>query len=119
MGANHALNECNDIESARRYISFGLRFHEEYKKLYIEDFWIEVQYLNRTGEISFQKTLKKYRYIIQNFKDDVHIHIDLVDKALNPQIKMSQLQSVLVRYIRQILKLKIISILIIYFIEIW
>lgn len=104
-GAHHALNECNDIESARRYIAIGIKFHDDFKKLYVEEFWIEIQNLNKTGDISIQTALKKYNSIIQQFKNDIHIHIDLVDIIFNEKIKMSQLHNIIIRYTRQVLKL--------------
>ncbi|CAH1731543.1 unnamed protein product [Aphis gossypii] len=96
-GAHHALNECNDIESARRYISIGIKFHDDFKKLYVEEFWVEIQNLNKTGDISIQTALKKYNSIIQQFKNDIHIHIDLVDTIFNEKIKMSQLHCIIIR----------------------
>ncbi|XP_027852678.2 U3 small nucleolar RNA-associated protein 6 homolog [Aphis gossypii] len=96
-GAHHALNECNDIESARRYIAIGIKFHDDFKKLYVEEFWIEIQNLNKTGDISIQTALKKYNSIIQQFKNDIHIHIDLVDTIFNEKIKMSQLHCIIIR----------------------
>jgi len=105
-GAHHAFKNCNDIESARRYISNGIKFHDNFKKLYIEDFWIEVQNLDQTGETSLQTALNKYNHIIQTFKDDINFHIDLVDKALEEPIKITQLQCTVIRYNRQILKFK-------------
>lgn len=105
-GAHHAFNDCNDIESARRYISIGIKFHEDFKKLYVEEFWIEVKNLNQTGDTSLQTALKKYNYIIQHFKDDINLHFDLVDIVLDEHIKMTQLQCTVIRY-KQIIKLNL------------
>ncbi|XP_003247432.1 uncharacterized protein LOC100569611 [Acyrthosiphon pisum] len=96
-GAHHAFDDFNDIESARRYFSFGIKFHEDFKKLYIEDFWIEVKNLNQTGDTSLQAALTKYNYIIQHFKDDIGLHFDLADTVLDEHIKMTQLQSIVIR----------------------
>ncbi|XP_015367522.1 PREDICTED: U3 small nucleolar RNA-associated protein 6 homolog [Diuraphis noxia] len=96
-GAQHAFNDCNDVESARRYISNGMKFHEDFKKLYIEDFWIEVKHLNQTGGSSLQTALNKYNCIIQHFKDDINLHFDLVDITLDNHIKMTQLQCIVIR----------------------
>ncbi|XP_060869408.1 U3 small nucleolar RNA-associated protein 6 homolog [Metopolophium dirhodum] len=96
-GAHHAFTDCNDIESARRYISFGIKFHEDLKKLYVEDFWIEVKNLNQTGDTSLLATLTKYNNIIQHFEGDFDLHFDLVDTALDEHIKMTQLQSIVIR----------------------
>jgi len=98
-GAHHAFNDCNDIESARRYISIGMKFHGDFKKLHVEDFWIEIKHLNQTGGSSLQTALKKYSRIIQHFKDDINLHFDLVDIALDDHIKMTQLQSIVIRYL--------------------
>lgn len=98
-GAHHAFNDCNDIESARRYISSGITFHEDFKKIYVEDFWIEVKNLNQIGNTSLQAVLKKYNYIIQHFKDDIDLHFDLVDIALDEHIDVTQLQCNVIRYL--------------------
>lgn len=98
-GAHHAFNDCNDIESARQYISTGIQFHEDFKKLYLEDFWIEVKYLNQTGGTSLQAVLDKYNHIIQHFNNDVDFHFDLVDTALDEHIKITQLQCIIIRYL--------------------
>jgi len=106
-GAHHALNECNNIESARRYIAVGKQFHDDIKKLHVKEFWIEIQNLKKTGDNSIQTALKKYGSIIQKFKYDIHIHIDLVDTIFNEKIKMSQLHCIIIRYTRQVLKLNL------------
>jgi len=98
-GAHHAFNDCNDIVSARRYISFGLQFYEDLQKLYVEDFWIEVKHLNKIGVTSLQAALTKYNFIIQHFEDDIDLHFDLVDTALDEHIKITQLQSIMIRYL--------------------
>jgi len=96
-GAHHAFDDCNDVESARRYISFGIKFHEDLKKLYVEDFWIEVKNLNQTGDTSLLAALTKYNNIIQHFEGDFELHCDLVDTVLDEHIKMTQLQSIVIR----------------------
>jgi len=98
-GASHAFDDCNDIVSARRYISYGIKYHEDLKKLYVEEFWIEVKHLNQTGDTSFQAALAKYNFIIQHFKDDIELHFDLVDTALDKHIKITHLQSIIIRYL--------------------
>lgn len=107
VAAHHAFEDCNDIVSARQYISIGKKYHGECKNLYIEEFWIEVQHLDLTGETSLQTTLDKYNQMIEKFKDDIHFHFHLLDKALEENIKVTQLQCTVIRYNRQIFKLKL------------
>lgn len=108
--AQHAFEDCNDIESSRRYFSIGMEFHEDFQRLYLEDFYIEAKYFIQTGCSSLQTVLKKYNRIIQHFKYCIDIHIELVNIVLDDKFKMAtQLQCIVVRY-RQIINLKIISV---------
>lgn len=81
--AHCVFYDFNDIKSARKYLDNGIKHHNKYKKLFEEDFLIEVEILKSTKGASFPIVLKKYQQMIALFKDDINLHFILVDQALN------------------------------------
>lgn len=110
--ANH-FYDCNNIESANLYIAYAMQFYKKSKILFIQDFWMEVTHLERLGKTCFKTALIKYKHIVQHFENDINVHFDLVDKVFEEKIQCTQFQCIVIRFSRQILKLKIISILMI------
>lgn len=97
IGACYAFDDCKDIKSARRYLANGINFHKNYKRLFLEEFDIELKYLNSTEGASFEVVLNKYNRLIKHFKDDVNLHLTLVDKILSYSV-VEKLHSIVIRY---------------------
>lgn len=95
--ATYEFDDRNNVESARRYFAEGLKYHENCKNLYVEEFWVEVQHLEKTAGASLPIAIDKYRNLINRFEGDIEFHFILLDRA----IKLStvrELQCNVVRY---------------------
>lgn len=77
--AHYAFTECDNITVTRRILSNAFKFHATFQKLYLEEFWIEVQCMDSVGG---SLALEKYNNYIQLFNDDMNFHSSLVDKIL-------------------------------------
>lgn len=108
--ARCVFNDFNDIESARKYLENGIKHHNKYKKLFEEDFCLEIEILISTKGASFPIILKKYQQIIDHFKDDINFHFILVDHALNV-LWVREFPCIVMRYVLLLgYNLKIISV---------
>ena len=95
--ATYEFDDWNDVESARQYFTEGLKYHKNCKSLYVEDFWVEVQHLEKTAGASLPIAMEKYKSLIKRFEGDIEFHFILLDRA----IKLStvrELQCNIVRY---------------------
>jgi len=95
--ATYEFDDRNDVDSARQYFSEGLKYHKNCKRLYVEEFWVEVQHLEKTAGASLSIAMGKYRNLIKHFEGDIKFHFILLDRA----IKLSavrELQCNIVRY---------------------
>lgn len=97
IAANHEFDDRNDIESARRHFEEGLKYHKNCKMLYIEDFWVEVQHLEKTADDSHAIAIRKYSNLIKCFEGDLQFHFILLDKAIKFNA-VGELQCNIVRY---------------------
>ncbi|XP_001942643.1 uncharacterized protein LOC100167656 [Acyrthosiphon pisum] len=98
--ATYAFDDRNDIESARRYFAEGLKYHENCKNLYVEEFWVEVQHLEKTEGASLPIAIEKYRSLIKRFEGDIEFHFILLDRA----IKLSAVRELQCNVVRDMVK---------------
>ncbi|KAL4103959.1 hypothetical protein QTP88_019276 [Uroleucon formosanum] len=98
--ATYAFDDRNDIESARRYFAEGLKYHENCKNLYVEEFWVEVQHLEKTAGASLPIAIEKYRILIKRFEGDIEFHFILLDRA----IKLSAVRELQCNVVRDMVK---------------
>ncbi|XP_025203220.1 LOW QUALITY PROTEIN: uncharacterized protein LOC112600250 [Melanaphis sacchari] len=82
IAATYAFDNRNDVDSARRYFAEGLKHHKNCKSLHIEEFWIEVQHLEKTAGASLLIAMGKYKNLIKQFEGDIEFHIILLDRAI-------------------------------------
>ncbi|VVC35172.1 Hypothetical protein CINCED_3A024145 [Cinara cedri] len=80
--ATYEFDDRNDVETARRYFAEGLKYHSNCKSLYVEEFWVEVQHLEKTAGASLPTAIGKYRHLIKRFEGDMEFHFILLDKAI-------------------------------------
>ncbi|XP_022173261.1 U3 small nucleolar RNA-associated protein 6 homolog isoform X2 [Myzus persicae] len=80
--ATYEFDDRNDVESARKYFAEGLKYHENCKNLYVEEFWVEVQHLEKTAGASLPIAIEKYRNLIKRFEGDIEFHFILLDRAI-------------------------------------
>ncbi|KAL5237589.1 hypothetical protein ACI65C_004999 [Semiaphis heraclei] len=80
--ATYEFDDQNNIESARQYFAEGLKYHKNCKRLYLEEFWVEVQHLEKTAGASLPIAMEKYRNLIKRFEDDIEFHFVLLEKAI-------------------------------------
>ncbi|CAI6357406.1 unnamed protein product [Macrosiphum euphorbiae] len=98
--ATYAFDDRNDIESARRYFAEGLKYHKNCKNLYVEEFWVEVQHLEKTEGASLPIAIGKYRSLIKRFEGDIEFHFILLDRA----IKLSAVRELQCNVVRDMVK---------------
>ncbi|XP_003242958.1 U3 small nucleolar RNA-associated protein 6 homolog isoform X1 [Acyrthosiphon pisum] len=82
IAATYEFDDRNDVESARQYFTQGLKYHKNCKSLYIEDFWVEVQHLEKTAGASLPIAMEKYKSLIKRFEGDIEFHFILLDRAI-------------------------------------
>ncbi|XP_027843595.2 U3 small nucleolar RNA-associated protein 6 homolog [Aphis gossypii] len=98
--ATYEFDDRNNVESARRYFSEGLKHHENCKNLYVEEFWVEVQHLEKTEGASLPIAIEKYRNLIKRFANDIEFHFILLDRA----IKLSTVRELQCNVVRDMIK---------------
>lgn len=97
IAAVYEFDDRNDIGMARKYFAEGLKYHQNCKNLYVEEFWVEVQNLEKTPGTSCRIAVNKYRNFIKHFEGDMEFHFSLVDKAIKFRT-VGELQCYVVRY---------------------
>lgn len=97
IGACYVFNDCHDIGSARRFLANGISFHRNYKGLFLEEFDIELKHLILMESTSLDVIMDKYNHLINHFKDDINLHLALVDKVFEHSV-VGKLHSVVIRY---------------------
>lgn len=97
LAAIFEYSKMGNIEAARLYFSEGLKYHKHCKILHIEEFDLEVQYIELTEGKSLPIALRKYKNLVKCFKGDLEFHITLIDKALQFNT-VRELQYHVVRY---------------------
>ncbi|XP_025203204.1 U3 small nucleolar RNA-associated protein 6 homolog [Melanaphis sacchari] len=80
--ATYEFDERNDVELARQYFAKGLEHHKNCKSLYVEEFWVEVQHLEKTADASLSIAMGKYKNLIKQFEGDIEFHFILLDRAI-------------------------------------
>jgi len=95
--ATYEFDDRNNIESARQYFTEGLKFHKNCKRLYVEEFWVEVQHLEKTAGASLPIAMGKYRDLLNRFEGDIEFHFIILDKAIKLKT-VRELQCNIVRY---------------------
>jgi hypothetical protein len=75
-------HKCRNIQAARNYLNEGIRVHKNCKKLRLEQFGIEIQFLVNKGLESSHIIMQKYKETIDHFYDDIELHITLLEKTL-------------------------------------
>ncbi|XP_015372258.1 PREDICTED: uncharacterized protein LOC107167629 [Diuraphis noxia] len=98
--ATYEFDDRNNIESARRYFAEGLKYHENCKNLYVEEFWVEVQHLEKTAGTSLPIAIDKYKNLIKRFEGDIEFHFILLDRA----IKLSTVRELQCNVVRDMVK---------------
>jgi len=98
--ARFAFKDCKRVETARKYLTKGLKHHRYNKTIFLETFRIEIQHLNSSEEVSPQQVVDTYQYIIKHFENDIDFHFNMVDTALN--FSIGEIQHIVVRYMVQI-----------------
>ncbi|KAF0763452.1 U3 small nucleolar RNA-associated protein 6 [Aphis craccivora] len=98
--ATYEFDDRNNVESARRYFAEGLKHHANCKNLYVEEFWVEVQHLEKTGGASLPIAIEKYRNLIKRFANDIEFHFILLDRA----IKLSAVRELQCNVVRDMIK---------------
>lgn len=82
MAAGTNAYENKNIEIARKYYAEGKKHHRNYKPLYLEEFWMEVQHLEDTKGETFQIAIQNYLESVRHFRYDMEFNFILLDKAL-------------------------------------
>uniref|UniRef100_A0A2H8TXJ3 U3 small nucleolar RNA-associated protein 6 n=1 Tax=Melanaphis sacchari TaxID=742174 RepID=A0A2H8TXJ3_9HEMI len=82
IAATYEFDDRNNVESARKYFAEGLKYHTNCKHLYVEEFWVEVQHLEKTAGASLPIAIEKYRNLIKRFEGDIEFHFILLDRAI-------------------------------------
>ncbi|XP_022174977.1 uncharacterized protein LOC111036958 isoform X2 [Myzus persicae] len=100
IAATYEFDDRNNVESARRYFAEGLKYHENCKNLYVEEFWVEVQHLEKTAGASLPIAVEKYRNLIKRFEGDIEFHFILLDRA----IKLSTVRELQCNVVRDMVK---------------
>jgi U3 small nucleolar RNA-associated protein 6 len=95
--ATYEFDDRNDVETARRYFAEGLKYHKNCKSLYVEEFWVEVQHLEKTAGASLPVAVGKYKNLIKRFEGDMEFHFILLDRAIQLSA-VRELQCNVVRY---------------------
>ncbi|XP_003244176.2 uncharacterized protein LOC100568528 isoform X1 [Acyrthosiphon pisum] len=98
--ATYEFDDRNDVESARKFFAEGLKYHKNCKNLYIEEFWVEVQHLEKTSGASLPIAIEKYRNLIKFFEGDIEFHFILLDRA----IKLSAVRELQCNVVRNMVK---------------
>ncbi|XP_060857109.1 U3 small nucleolar RNA-associated protein 6 homolog isoform X1 [Metopolophium dirhodum] len=98
--ATYEFDDRNDVESARKYFAEGLKYHKNCKNLYVEEFWVEVQHLEKTAGASLPIAIGKYRNLIKIFEGDIEFHFILLDRA----IKLSAVRELQCNVVRDMVK---------------
>ncbi|XP_026817863.1 U3 small nucleolar RNA-associated protein 6 homolog [Rhopalosiphum maidis] len=98
--ATYEFDDRNNVDSARRYFAEGLKHHENCKNLYVEEFWVEVQHLEKTEGASLPIAIEKYRNLIKRFEGDIEFHFILLDRA----IKLSAVRELQCNVVRDMIK---------------
>jgi len=70
------------MQAARNYFNEGIRIHKNCKKLRLEQFRIEIQFLVDKGLESSDMVVQKYKATIDHFHNDIELHITLLEKTL-------------------------------------
>ncbi|XP_025423608.1 uncharacterized protein LOC112692978 [Sipha flava] len=104
-GASYIFNDCNDIISARRYLTNGINFHKSYQRLFLKEIEIELKYFNSTEGASFEVVLNKYNNLITRFKNDLNLHLTLVENVFSYSV-VGKLHSIVIRDMLNKYKLK-------------
>ncbi|XP_060844936.1 U3 small nucleolar RNA-associated protein 6 homolog [Rhopalosiphum padi] len=98
--ATYEFDDRNDVDSARQYFSEGLKYHKNCKRLYVEEFWVEVQHLEKTAGASLSIAMGKYRNLIKHFEGDIKFHFILLDRA----IKLSAVRELQCNIVRDMVR---------------
>ncbi|KAL5237260.1 hypothetical protein ACI65C_004670 [Semiaphis heraclei] len=98
--AKYEFDDRNDVEAARKYFSEGLKYHTNCKNLYAEEFWVEVQHLEKTAGASLPIAIGKYKNLIKRFEGDIEFHFILLDRA----IKLSVVRELQCNVVRDMVK---------------
>ncbi|XP_060856851.1 U3 small nucleolar RNA-associated protein 6 homolog isoform X2 [Metopolophium dirhodum] len=98
--ATYEFDDRNDVESARQYFTEGLKYHKNCKSLYVEEFWVEVQHLEKTAGASLPIAIGKYRNLIKRFEGDIEFHFILLDRA----IKLSAVRELQCNIVRDMVR---------------
>lgn len=102
--AKFAFEENKNILVSRSYIKKGIKLHADYKNLYVEEFLMELEFINYTFGFKISTTLNKYNKLISGrFQKNIKFHFMLLDKIIQTifQFKTNSnvLLSCVIRYI--------------------
>ncbi|XP_026820005.1 uncharacterized protein LOC113558694 [Rhopalosiphum maidis] len=75
-------HEHRNMQAARNYFNEGIRIHKNCKRLRLEQFLIEIQFLVDKDLESSHMVIQKYKETIDHFRDDIELHIILLEKTL-------------------------------------
>lgn len=101
--AKFAFEEDKNILVSRSHISQGIKLHKNYKNLYVEEFWMELQFLHYTFGQQIP-TLQKYKTLLSSsFKYDLDFHFMLLDKIIQTILQfrsdLNDMLGTIVRYV--------------------
>ncbi|XP_050438690.1 uncharacterized protein LOC126844489 isoform X2 [Adelges cooleyi] len=82
IAAELEFNKLNNIEQARLYYEKGIHEHSQSKELRLNEYRMEIQHLHRIKHNNFFKWHEKYLAAIYDFKNDINLHIELLDASL-------------------------------------
>ncbi|XP_025206247.1 LOW QUALITY PROTEIN: uncharacterized protein LOC112602403 [Melanaphis sacchari] len=74
--------ENHNIEMTRKFFDEGIKKHYNNKHLRLEQFRIEILYLEETCNDSCQIIIQKYKETIEHFRGDYKFHVTLLEKSL-------------------------------------
>jgi len=89
--------ECSDIEKARQHFYEGLKYHEDYKRLHLEQFSMEIQHIENTNGSSFEFALENYYSVKKLYKGQMDFHFMLLDRTMM-MTRVMNILSVIVEY---------------------
>uniref|UniRef100_A0A2S2PF83 U3 small nucleolar RNA-associated protein 6 n=1 Tax=Schizaphis graminum TaxID=13262 RepID=A0A2S2PF83_SCHGA len=85
-----------NMQAARNYLNEGIRIHKNCKKLRLEQFWLEIQFLVDKNLDSSHLVLQKYKETIDHFRYDMELHILFLEKTLQVE-SINYLQFIVLR----------------------
>ncbi|KAL4104476.1 hypothetical protein QTP88_019774 [Uroleucon formosanum] len=95
--ATYEFDDRNDVKSARQYFNEGLKYHKNCKSLYVEEFWVEVQHLEKTAGASLPIAMGKYRNL-KRFESDIKFHFILLDRAIIRELQCNIVRDMVRKY---------------------